>query len=140
MQQLGTIDPAVQLPTTEEVQQIEHQLDVVFPPTYRTFLLEYSNISFGTFEMLRVNPSEEDSYLSIQNVVADARRYYHLPESLLPFLEDNGDYYCFNLESHAPECQVVYWSHDGLTNEKWLNFLDWVEKCWIDEYSRRVNL
>ena len=61
-------------------------------------------------------------------------REKELPHHLIPFLEDNGDYYCFDLSTKAPEYEVTYWSHNGTTDEKWGNFIDWVEKCWIGEH------
>lgn len=137
LRRLGVVNAAIQLPTIQEVQWAEQQLAIAFPPTYRTFLLQFSNVEFGTFELLQVNASLEASYLSMQRALADARHYYHLPESLLPFLADNSDYYCFDLQSEAPDYAVIYWSHNGATSERWLNFLDWVERCWIGEYLER---
>ena len=79
---------------------------------------------------------EDGSELDLIQAVMDARRYHELPEHLLPFAaEQDGDYYCFNLSSRAPEYEVVFWSHNGTTDEKWNNFLDWVERCWIGEYE-----
>jgi hypothetical protein len=66
--------------------------------------------------------------------VNNAREHHGLDDHLLPFVEEqDGEYYCFNLKSEAPEYEVVYWSHNGATGEKWDNFLDWVEQCWIGE-------
>ena len=51
-------------------------------------------------------------------------------------MEDNGNYYCFDLSSAKEDYKVVYFSHDGLSEETWPNFLVWVEKCWIKEHEK----
>ncbi|KAA3440027.1 SMI1/KNR4 family protein [Rufibacter hautae] len=118
------------LPVEEDVKNAEEKFGVKFPPSYVEYQLEYSDIFFGTFEPYRL--IEDGSYLDLIKAVSEAREY-GLPENLLPFLEDNGDYYRFDLNSEAPEYIVRYWTHNGTTDEKWENFLDWVERCWIEE-------
>ena len=49
-------------------------------------------------------------------------------EELLPICEDNGDYYCLNQAG-----EVVFWSHNGATAEKWRNLADWIKQVWIEE-------
>ena len=49
-----------------------------------------------------------------------------LPRDLLPICEDNGDYYCMNAVG-----EVVYWSHDGVSDEKWSDLATWIRKVWI---------
>lgn len=126
----GDPAPTPPLPTEEDVKNAEEKLGVTFPPSYINYQLEYSNYNYGMFELYLL--FEDGSYLDLINSVKEAREY-GLPEHLLPFLEDNGDYYCFDLTTQAPEYEVRYWSHNGTTNEKWENFLDWVQRCWIEE-------
>jgi hypothetical protein len=123
-----------QLPKVADINNAEEKLGVKFPPSYVKYQLEYSNVQFGEFEMYQV--FEDGSYLDLIQAVKEARQHHQLPEHLLPFVADqDGDYYCFNLRSNGPEYEVVYWSHNGTTDEKWNNFLDWVERCWIGESS-----
>ena len=126
----GVPDPAV-LPTEADVKNAEEALGVKFPPSYVKYQLEYADISFGQYELYHL--FEDGSYLDLIKEVKEARASNKLGEHLLPFVEDNGDYFCFDLRSGAPEYEVVYWSHNGTTGERWNNFLDWVEQCWIGE-------
>jgi hypothetical protein len=121
-----------QLPTEADVMAAEEKLGVKFPPSYVKYQLEYSDINVGHLEMYSL--FEDDDRLAMINNINNARKYHRLDEHLLPFVEEqDGDYFCFNLESNGPEYEVVYWSHNGTTDEKWDNFLDWVERRWIGE-------
>ncbi len=120
-----------QLPTEQQVRETEAALGVTFPPSYREYQLHYSNVTFGTFDLYWLH--QEGSYLDLLEGVREAREDMELPEHLLPFLQDDGDYYCFDLSSPGPEYKVVLWSHDGTTDESWRDFPTWVEACWIGE-------
>ena len=120
------------LPTEQDVKNAEEKLGVRFSPSYIKYQLEYSNLSYGAFEPYLL--FEDGSYLDLVNSVEEAREN-GLPEHLLPFLEDNGDYYCFDMTTKAPEYKVRYWSHNGTVDESWEGFLDWVERCWIEEQA-----
>ncbi|RML47676.1 hypothetical protein APX70_02631, partial [Pseudomonas syringae pv. maculicola] len=41
--------------------------------------------------------------------------------------EDNGNYYCL-LEDGS----VIYWVHDGRSNETWPSLASWIKHAWID--------
>jgi hypothetical protein len=118
------------LPTENDLKRAEEKLGITFPPSYSEFQLKYSDLNFGTFEPYHL--FEDGSYKDIFKAVQEARDA-ELPNHLFPFLEDNGDYYCFDLTSTPPEYEVKYWSHNGYTNERWPDFINWIEKCWIGE-------
>lgn len=119
------------LPSERDVKLVEDKLGVKFPPSYVKFLLKYSDVNVGTFEPYSV--FQDNSYLDIIEGITNAREAYDLPENLIPFLEDNGNYYCFDLDSKGPEHSIVFWSPYGISSEKWNSFLDWIDRCWIGE-------
>lgn len=119
------------LPKKEDIAQLEYQLKIVLPDSYKKYLLEYSNIYFGGFELLK--PFKDNDYLDIYKVINNAHKSHQLSQRYIPFMYDNGDYYCFNLDKNSPDYEVIFCSHNGTTNERWVNFLEWVEKCWISE-------
>ncbi|WP_116919250.1 SMI1/KNR4 family protein [Tamilnaduibacter salinus] len=49
---------------------------------------------------------------------------------LLPFCEDNSDFYCL-----TPTGEVVFWSHNGSTAESWPNLATWIFQVWIGEHA-----
>jgi hypothetical protein len=114
------------LPTKEEVDAIERELGVRFHPDFRRYLLEASDVVFGTLEPVTITEKESHTYLP--QVARSAWDEMELPRDLLPLCEDNGDYYCINKSG-----KIVYWSHNGTTDESWPNLATWIEEVWIGE-------
>lgn len=111
------------LPSIEEIEEIEKYFKYNFPKDYKKFLLKASNVIYGFFEPALAIKERKNLYL--KNIVEEAWKF-GLPRNLFPFCLDNGDYYCFNKNQ-----EVVYWDHNGLNEEKWKSFTEWVEKVWI---------
>ena len=116
----------LRLPTEAEVTAAENQLGVKFRPDYRRYLLEASDVVYGSREPAIVIP--DAGHLSLVDIAETAWDEMEVPRELLPFCEDNGDYYCLNQAG-----QVEYWSHDGATDEKWKDLATWIKEVWIDE-------
>jgi hypothetical protein len=116
----------LRLPTLAEVDAAEAATGFTFPLDYRRFLLEASDVVFGTIEPAVV--IVPDGRGSLPHLVNHARGV-GVPAKLLPFCEDNGDYYCLDAVG-----EVVYWSHNGTTDEHWPDLATWIKQVWIDEY------
>ena len=116
----------LRLPTEAEVAAAEDQLGVKFPADYRQYLLQASDVVYGSLEPAIVIP--EAGHLSLAEIAENAWDEMEVPRELLPFCEDNGDYYCLNQKG-----EVEYWSHNGSTDEKWKNLATWIKEVWIDE-------
>ena len=116
----------LRLPTADEVRAAEDQLAVKFPDDYRRYLLEASDVVYGSREPAVVIP--DAGHLSLVAMAETAWDEMDVPRELLPFCEDNGDYYCLNNKGG-----VEYWSHDGATDEKWKDLATWIKEVWIDE-------
>lgn len=122
------------LPTEEQVAEAEKKLQFKFPPSYRLFQLEYSNVDAGRFEPLVLTVHGDANLLEVApDLVANA----NLPGKLFPFMNDDGDLVCFDLESDGPEYRVVLWCGDtGTVIERWDNFVEWVRDSWIPQLQR----
>lgn len=112
------------LPTADEVEAAEFQLRVKFHEDYRRFLLEASDVVHGTLEPARVTPG----HLDLVEMVRAAWDQDGVPRNLLPFCYDNANYFCV---SDAGE--ILYWDHNGTTEEKWPNFAAWIKQVWIEK-------
>jgi hypothetical protein len=116
----------MRLPSEGEVAHAEKQLSVIFHPDYRRYLLQASDVVYGTKEPCTVTPGGE--HTDLIKVAQAARAEMGLPRNLVPICEDNGDYYCMNEAG-----EVVFWSHNGVTEEKWPDLATWIEQVWIGE-------
>jgi len=86
----------LRLPTPDEVNAAEQQLAVKFPADYRQYLLTASDVVHGTLEPAIVIP--DGGHLSLVEMAESAWDESELPRDLLPFCEDNGDYYCLDTQ------------------------------------------
>ena len=116
----------LRLPTEAEVKLAENNLGLTFPADYRRYLLESSDVVFGALEPAIVTP--DAGHLSLVEMAQTAWEEMELPPELLPFCEDNGDYYCL-----APDGTVKFWSHNGATDETWPNLATWIKEVWIEQ-------
>jgi hypothetical protein len=112
------------LATDEQLDRIEVSLGVTLPQSYRHYLKQYAHRQIGTYEPLTA--------LQLEDAVREAWAS-GLERYLLPFLEDNADYFCFDLRARVEEPPVVFRPHDGTSSENWAGFAAWVEECWLGE-------
>ena len=116
----------LRLPTLVEVEAAERRLKRKFPPDYRKYLLEASDVVYGTLEPAVV--IQDAGYLELSELAESAWSEMEVPRDLLPICEDNGDYYCLNENG-----EVCFWSHNGATEDKWPDLATWIKEVWIDE-------
>jgi hypothetical protein len=116
----------LRLPTKDEVDAAEGRLGIKFPADYRQYLLQASDVVYGSLEPAIVTP--DAGHLDLIEMAETAWDEIEVPRELLPFCEDNGDYYCLNEAG-----EVMYWSHNGTSDEKWKDLATWIKAVWIDE-------
>ena len=104
--------------TDAEIDETQKMLGFEFPLEYIEFIKSGYDLGDAPIEALEI--SDPPSYADIFGALKDAREYDDLPAELLPICEDNSDYYCLN-----PWGEVVFWSHNGVTDEKWANVAEW---------------
>jgi hypothetical protein len=121
-----TVPTPMRLPTEAEVAAAEKEIGVLLHPDLRKNLLEASDVVFGTKEPVTVSDPSFNTHLP--SVCESAWEQMDVPRKLVPICEDNGDYYCMNKNG-----EVVFWSSDGATDEKWKDLATWIEECWIGE-------
>ena len=115
----------MRLPTAQEVDAIAATSGLSFPPEFRRYLLEASDVVFGALEPVTVTNLGDPTHFP--EVLADARRW-GVPADLIPICEDNSDFYCI-----TPSGAIVFWSHNGTTDERWPCIAAWIEEVWIGE-------
>jgi hypothetical protein len=108
-------------------------LGITFHTDYRRFLLEASDVTFGTIEPAVVTPNA--GYLDLVVMAREAWAWEDLalPRDWLPFCEDNGNYYCL-----TPSGEVVFHSLE-IEEERWPNLATWIKEVWIEEGREEVD-
>ena len=116
----------LRLPTEAEVARAEADLSFIFPAQYRRFMLEASNVAYGTREPGLVLP-DLMPYISLR-AIADGGWSMGVPKDHLPFCEDNGNY--FTLSSTGA---LGYFDHDDNTHQVFdVEFKDWILEDWLE--------
>jgi hypothetical protein len=116
----------LRLPTENEVAAAETHLGWRFPKDYRVYLLQASDVVYGTLEPAVVTP--DSGHLNLIEIAETAWNEMEVPRNLLPICEDNGDYFCLNEQG-----EIEYWSHNGTTEEKWPDLATWIQEVWIND-------
>ncbi len=111
------------LPSSTDVEAVEADLGITLPSDLCRYLLEVSDVFVGTLEPVTLG--RIDSHTHLLNVIQSARAY-GVPDELLPFCEDNADFFCFNNKG-----EIEYWSHNGTTDERWPDLATWIEDVWL---------
>jgi hypothetical protein len=113
-------------PTDAEIAAAEQRLGVPFHPDYRDFLRGGGDVAGARFEPAVILPGS--GHLDLFDIADIAWRVMHVPPNWLPFVEDNGDYYCL-----TPAGEVVYWSHNGATDERWSSIAAWRQQVCVEK-------
>jgi|SRR5579863_2843067 len=116
----------MRLPTADEIQAAEEELGLPFPADYRKFLRTASDVVYGYLEPATL--ADPTSHTHLLSMAVTAWDLLDVPRGLLPICEDNGNYYC--IESTG---RIVFWDHNGTSDESWQDLATWIQQVWIDK-------
>lgn len=116
-------------PSTDDIARMQQALGISFHPDYITFLREASTINYGNIKPLMVR--EHVGHCSLTTAFHETRELDGFPNTLFPICEDNADYYC--MHTNGRSANVIYWSHNGQTDEEWPDIGSWIDEVWIGE-------
>jgi len=119
----------MRLPTEAEVADAEKEIGVKFHSDYRRFLLEASDVVYGTTEPATITLPDAHTHLP---TMCEEAWELEVPKKWLPICEDNGDYFCIDAKG-----KIHVFSMDGASEETWPNLATWIEQVWIGESERR---
>jgi len=112
------------LPDNKILDRYEDILKIKFSDEYRNFIKKVGYIICNGMDNL--NLTEDQSSRRDLIKYTEMARELGLPKNWLPIVEDNGDYYCLR-----PDGKVVFWSHDGSSDEEWESIAAWIHEVWI---------
>jgi hypothetical protein len=114
----------LELPDEDRLVEIEEELLLPIPRDLRNFLLEGSDVVYGSIEPITAADPCSHTYLPEVTAMAWEQG---VPRYLMPLCEVNGTYYCVE-----PEGEVVFWRDGDLTDETWPSVWHWVRDVWLE--------
>lgn len=120
------LDVAVplELPDEDLLVEVEEQILISLPYELREFLLQVSDVIYGSIEPVTVTDPKSHTYLP--EVAANAWAV-GLPRELIPICERNGEYYAISEEG-----EVVRWADGEVTDDSWPSIWLWVRDVWME--------
>ncbi|MCL1141336.1 SMI1/KNR4 family protein [Shewanella gaetbuli] len=118
-----TVPVPLELPTFEQLVEVEEQILIGLPTDLKEFLLHASNVIHGSFEPVTAADPYSHTYLP---EVASYAWSIGLPREQIPICQVGDSFYC--IEENG---QVQFWEDGDFTDEVWESFWDWVEEVWL---------
>lgn len=115
----------LELPDMDDIIDVEEQLFLSLDPELREFLLQLSDVVYGSMEPVTVADPSSHTYLPEVAAVAWS---LGVPRNLVPICEHRGAYYC------ADEAgEIVLWQDGELVDgEPWANVWQWAQLVWLE--------
>lgn len=118
------------LPDEDLLVEIEEELLMPLPDDLREYLLQASDVVYGSLEPVTVTDPRSHTYLP--EVAAQAWDE-GLPRYLLPICQIGDTYYCIG--EHG---DIRFWNghklgKDPQGNKEWANLWEWIREVWLLE-------
>ena len=114
----------LELPDEDMLVEIEEQILVPLPFEFREFLLQVSDVVFGSLEPVTVTDPHSHTYLP--EVAANAWAE-GMPRELIPVCESRGEYYGISEDG-----EVVRWADGDVTEDSWPSIWLWARDVWLN--------
>lgn len=112
------------LPDEDDLVEIEEQILISLPDEYKFFLLEVSDVVFGSIEPATVTDSSSHTFLPEMAATAWDRG---MPREFIPICEHATGYYCI-----TQEAEILRWQFgDGIVDE-WPSIWNWAKEVWLE--------
>ena len=113
----------LELPDEDVLVEIEEQILVQLPYEFREFLLQVSDVVFGSIEPVTVTDAQSHTYLP--DVAANAWDL-GMPRELIPVCEHRGEFYGISEDG-----EVVRWTDGDVTEDTWPSIWHWARDVWL---------
>ena len=112
------------LPDEDDIVEAEEQLLIPIPFEFREFLLQVSDVVYGSMEPVTITDSQSHTYLPEVAAIAWDQG---MPRDLLPICEHGSDFYCVSAEG-----EIGLWSEGELQSEQtWPTIWHWAKDVWL---------
>lgn len=114
----------LELPTEDDLVDVEEQILIPIPFVMREFLMQASDVIYGSLEPVTASDPQMHTYLPEVAALAWSQG---MPREYIPLCEDGGSYYCVDQQD-----EVFLWSEDGISEERWESAWHWVFQIWLE--------
>lgn len=117
------IPVALELPSEDDLLDVEEQILLTLPKQYRQFLMTVSDLVVGNVEPATAADPQAHTYLP--DMAADAWAA-GLPRHLIPVCQVGEQYYCIDEDG-----VVAKWQHGQFDDKEWESIWDWAWDVWL---------
>ncbi|GAA0788341.1 MULTISPECIES: SMI1/KNR4 family protein [Pseudomonadati] len=118
-----TVPVPLELPTFEQLVEVEEQILIGLPAELKEYLLHASNVIYSAYEPVTAADPYSHTFLP---EVASYAWSIGLPREQIPICQVGDSFYC--IEENG---QVQFWQDGDFTDEVWESFWDWVDDVWL---------
>lgn len=120
----------LELPSHEDLVDVEEALLLSIPREMRQYLLEASDVITGSLEPVTAADPQSHTYLSdvAAQAWADGVERHLLPLCQVPRGQGGHDYYCV-----GPDGQVLLWQDGEMSDELWEDIWQWIDEVWLND-------
>ncbi len=119
-----TVSTALELPSEEVLVEIEEEILLPLPYDLRLFLLEVSDVVYGSLEP--VTAADPRSHTHLPEMTAQAWSI-GLPRDYIPICEYDEGYACI-----AQDGKIQFWRGGEMQTDEWQDLWEWCEDVWLD--------
>ena len=119
-----TVPVPLELPTFEQLVEIEEQILIGLPADLKDFLLHGSDVIYGSIEPVTAADPYSHTYLP---EVTSYAWSIGMPREQIAICQQGDSFYCIDEDG-----QVQFWENGDFKEEVWESFWDWVEDVWLN--------
>ncbi|MFL0811038.1 MAG: SMI1/KNR4 family protein [Agarilytica sp.] len=122
-EQSASVSLPLDLPSEDDLVEIEEAILIHIPHDLRTYLMEVSDVIVGALEP--VTAADPRSHTYLPEVAAQAWNQ-GMPRENIPVCEYGGGYACIGQDG-----KVYFWKN-GEQEEEWEDFWYWCRDVWLE--------
>ncbi len=114
----------LELPEHDQVVDAQEQILMPLPADFREFLMEATDVIFGSLEPVTVADPSSHTYLP---EVTSTAWSVGMPREMIALCESRDGYYCV-----AQDGEIKLWRDGDYDAETWENIWYWVRDVWLE--------
>lgn len=123
-EQCEEVPVPLDLPDEDDLVEIEEAILISLPDEYKQFLLEVSDVIYGSLEPATVTDAQSHTYLP---ELAARAWDTGLPRDLIPICESQQGWYCITQEG-----QILLSRGGENTVDEWPSVWSWAKEVWLE--------